>query len=82
MSVSAAEWAARVAGQYPEAPVQDGLVYLEGLARSDLGEGKKIDMSRPMGLPRTLGHEIVGTVAALGPVGSVNGANLTAKLMA
>lgn len=33
----------------------------------DLGEGKKIDMTRPMGLPRTLGHEIVGTVAALGP---------------
>lgn len=33
----------------------------------DLGDGKKIDMSRPMGLPRTLGHEIVGTVVALGP---------------
>ena len=33
----------------------------------DLGGGNKIDMSRPMGLPRTLGHEIAGTVVALGP---------------
>ncbi|MFV0294512.1 MAG: alcohol dehydrogenase, partial [Hyphomicrobiaceae bacterium] len=32
----------------------------------DLGGGKKVDMSRSVGLPRTLGHEIVGEVAAVG----------------
>lgn len=32
-----------------------------------LGEGNKLDMSRPMNLPRTMGHEIAGTVVALGP---------------
>ena len=33
----------------------------------DLGGGNKIDMARPMGLPRTLGHEIAGEVVAMGP---------------
>jgi alcohol dehydrogenase/propanol-preferring alcohol dehydrogenase len=33
----------------------------------DLGGGNKIDMTRPMSLPRTLGHEIAGTVLAVGP---------------
>lgn len=33
----------------------------------DLGGGNKLDMARPMGLPRTLGHEIAGTVVAVGP---------------
>ena len=33
----------------------------------DLGGGNKVDMSRPMNLPRTLGHEIAGTVVAVGP---------------
>jgi alcohol dehydrogenase/propanol-preferring alcohol dehydrogenase len=33
----------------------------------DLGGGNKIDMTRPMSLPRTLGHEVAGTVVALGP---------------
>jgi len=33
----------------------------------DLGEGNKIDLSRSMKLPRTLGHEMAGTVVALGP---------------
>lgn len=33
----------------------------------DLGDGKKVDLTRPMALPRTLGHEIAGAVAALGP---------------
>lgn len=32
----------------------------------DLGGGKKVDMARSVGLPRTLGHEIVGEVAAIG----------------
>jgi D-arabinose 1-dehydrogenase-like Zn-dependent alcohol dehydrogenase len=32
-----------------------------------LGEGNKLDMSRAMNLPRTMGHEIAGTVVALGP---------------
>ena len=40
----------------------------------DLGGGNKVDMTRPMSLPRTLGHEIAGTVLALGPdaAGAVN----------
>ncbi len=33
----------------------------------DLGNGNKIDLSRSMALPRTMGHEIEGTVVALGP---------------
>ncbi len=33
----------------------------------DLGGGAKLDMSRPLNLPRTLGHEIAGTVVAVGP---------------
>ena len=33
----------------------------------DLGAGNKLDMTRAMQLPRTLGHEIAGTVLALGP---------------
>ena len=33
----------------------------------DLGDGKKVDMTRTVAPPRTLGHEIVGTVSALGP---------------
>ncbi|MDX2156287.1 MAG: alcohol dehydrogenase [Hyphomicrobiaceae bacterium] len=32
----------------------------------DLGSGRKVDMSRSLGLPRTLGHEIVGEVVAVG----------------
>jgi D-arabinose 1-dehydrogenase-like Zn-dependent alcohol dehydrogenase len=33
----------------------------------DLGAGNKLDMQRSMNLPRTLGHEIAGTVVAVGP---------------
>jgi len=33
----------------------------------DLGGGNKLDMSRALQPPRTLGHEIAGTVAAVGP---------------
>jgi alcohol dehydrogenase/propanol-preferring alcohol dehydrogenase len=33
----------------------------------DLGSGAKIDASRIVNPPRTLGHEIVGTVSAVGP---------------
>jgi D-arabinose 1-dehydrogenase-like Zn-dependent alcohol dehydrogenase len=33
----------------------------------DMGGGRKVDLSRSMGLPRTMGHEIVGEVAACGP---------------
>ena len=33
----------------------------------DLGDGKRLDLARGMKLPRTLGHEIAGTVAAVGP---------------
>jgi alcohol dehydrogenase/propanol-preferring alcohol dehydrogenase len=33
----------------------------------DLGGGNRIDMTRPMSPPRTLGHEIAGTVLAVGP---------------
>jgi len=33
----------------------------------DLGNGAKIDLSRSVAPPRTLGHEIAGTVVALGP---------------
>ena len=33
----------------------------------DLGGDVKLDMSRAMQLPRTLGHEIAGTVVAVGP---------------
>ncbi|MCC6247450.1 MAG: alcohol dehydrogenase catalytic domain-containing protein [Rubrivivax sp.] len=33
----------------------------------DLGGGNRIDMTRPMSLPRTLGHEIAGEVVAMGP---------------
>ena len=33
----------------------------------DLGGGAKLDMSRALNLPRTLGHEIAGTVVAVGP---------------
>ena len=33
----------------------------------DLGEGNKLDMTRAMQPPRTLGHEIAGTVVAVGP---------------
>jgi D-arabinose 1-dehydrogenase-like Zn-dependent alcohol dehydrogenase len=36
----------------------------------DLGGGNRLDMSRPMQLPRTLGHEIAGTVVAIGPQAS------------
>ncbi len=32
----------------------------------DLGNGRKVDMGRSLALPRTLGHEIVGEVVALG----------------
>ena len=33
----------------------------------DLGGGHKLDMSRTVQAPRTLGHEIAGTVVAVGP---------------
>ena len=33
----------------------------------DLGEGNKLEMTRAVQPPRTLGHEIAGTVVALGP---------------
>ena len=33
----------------------------------ELGGGNKLDLSRTMALPRTLGHEIAGRVVALGP---------------
>jgi alcohol dehydrogenase/propanol-preferring alcohol dehydrogenase len=36
----------------------------------DLGKGKKLDLSQLHRLPLTLGHEIVGEVAALGPEAS------------
>ncbi|MGE0767886.1 MAG: alcohol dehydrogenase [Hyphomicrobiaceae bacterium] len=32
----------------------------------DLGSGRKVDMTRSLGLPRTLGHEIVGEIMAVG----------------
>ena len=41
----------------------------------DLGNGVKLDLTRSVAPPRTLGHEIVGTVVALGPdVAPTNGA--------
>lgn len=33
----------------------------------DLGGGSKLDLARGMALPRTLGHEIAGTIVAHGP---------------
>jgi alcohol dehydrogenase/propanol-preferring alcohol dehydrogenase len=33
----------------------------------DLGGGARLDMGKAMQIPRTLGHEIAGTVVALGP---------------
>ena len=33
----------------------------------DLGGGRKVDLARSMNMPRTLGHEIVGEIIALGP---------------
>lgn len=33
----------------------------------DLGNGARLDLARSVAPPRTLGHEIVGTVVALGP---------------
>ena len=33
----------------------------------DLGDGHKLDMTRTLQPPRTLGHEIAGTVVAVGP---------------
>ena len=33
----------------------------------DLGDGARLDLSRGIAPPRTLGHEIAGTVVALGP---------------
>ena len=33
----------------------------------DLGDGQKLDVGKGMNLPRVLGHEIAGTVVALGP---------------
>ena len=32
----------------------------------ELGDGQRLDMSKGMALPRTMGHEIAGTVVALG----------------
>ncbi len=34
----------------------------------DLGGGNRLDMERVIGPPRTLGHEIAGTVVAIGPL--------------
>lgn len=42
--------------------------------RFDLGGGQVMDLSRSVQLPRTLGHEIVGEVCAVGP--EVQGARL------
>jgi len=42
-----------------------------------LGEGNKIDMARAMNLPRTMGHEIAGSVVAFGP--DAQGAKLGAR---
>ena len=42
----------------------------------DLGDGERIDIAERFPLPHTLGHEIVGEVAAVGPEGgrlAVNG---------
>lgn len=33
----------------------------------DLGDGQKLDISKGMNLPRVMGHEIAGTVLAVGP---------------
>jgi D-arabinose 1-dehydrogenase-like Zn-dependent alcohol dehydrogenase len=33
----------------------------------DLGGGNKLDMTKSMVLPRTMGHEVAGTVVAMGP---------------
>jgi D-arabinose 1-dehydrogenase-like Zn-dependent alcohol dehydrogenase len=33
----------------------------------DLGDGQKLDVTKGLGVPRVLGHEIAGTVVALGP---------------
>jgi D-arabinose 1-dehydrogenase-like Zn-dependent alcohol dehydrogenase len=33
----------------------------------DLGDGQKLDVTKGVGLPRVLGHEIAGTVIAVGP---------------
>ena len=33
----------------------------------ELGDGAKLDVTKGVGLPRVLGHEIAGTVVALGP---------------
>ena len=33
----------------------------------DLGDGQRLELARGMALPRTLGHEIAGTVVAAGP---------------
>ncbi len=40
----------------------------------DLGDGNKLDMTRALQPPRTLGHEIAGTVVAVGP--DANGAKV------
>src|SRR5260221_847882 len=44
---------------------------LEG--KFDLGEGENLDLARTMKLPLTLGHEIAGEVAALGPQAAKEG---------
>ena len=62
----------------PEPVGTEVLVQVEacGVCHSDLhlrdgffnmGDGKRLDLSRGRELPLTLGHEIAGTVAALGP---------------
>jgi D-arabinose 1-dehydrogenase-like Zn-dependent alcohol dehydrogenase len=46
----------------------------------DMGGGRKIDLGRSMGLPRTMGHEIVGEVIACGPdIGAGDAAPLGAR---
>ena len=43
----------------------------------DLGDGQQLDLSKGLGLPRVLGHEIAGTVVALGS--DAKGVQLGAK---
>lgn len=46
----------------------------------DMGGGRKVDLGRSMGLPRTMGHEIVGDVVACGPdVGAADAAPIGAR---
>ena len=46
----------------------------------DLGNGQKLDLSRGIAPPRVLGHEIAGTVVAVGP--DAGGVGLSDRRMA